>query len=285
MRLVLATSQHLPNLDVDDQLLVPALQDLGISVDIQVWDNPAVQWSDYDACIIRSTWDYVPKREAYINWVKQVANQTSLWNSPEVIEWNTDKTYLRELEAKGIRVIPTVWTKAGNALHIEHLMQEHGWSSSVVKPVISASGLDTYRVSLDTLASLHPELERLAQERDLMIQPYFQSVETQGEVSLLFFNGEFSHAVQKRPSSGEFRIQVQFGGRYQAFTPDVAQLTLAQQILQAVPWPMLYARVDVMTGDDNQWYLGELEVTEPSMYLKQDVESPTRFAKAIQALR
>lgn len=284
MRLVLATSQNLPDLDPDDQLLVPALQKLGFQVDIQIWDDPTVQWDNYEACIIRSTWDYVPKRNDYIAWVKRVSQQTPIWNSPEVIEWNTDKTYLRELEYKGIRVVPTIWTKAGDLLNPEQLMQEHNWSSIVVKPVVSASGLDTYHVTQDNLVSLQPELERLAKERHLMIQPYFKSVEIQGEISLLFFNGKFSHAVQKLPSSGEFRIQVQFGGRYQPFTPDANQLTFAQQILNAVPWPMLYARVDVMTGDDNQWYLGELEVTEPSMYLKLDAESPARFAKAIQAL-
>lgn len=283
MRLALVTSRTLPHPDQDEPLLVSALKALEPAWDIEipVWDDPAVDWTRYNAAIIRSTWDYVPKREAFVTWAKHVAQQTTLWNPAEVIAWNTNKRYLQEIERWGIPVVPTVWVSAGDTIDFAALMRAHGWDEIVVKPVVSAGGKDTHRVSSQNLAPLLPQLQTLVQARDVMIQPYFKSVETDGEFAFLFMNGQFSHAIRKVPANGEFLVHEHLGGSNCLFTPTAEQLAFAERILNALPWPTLYTRVDAMMDASGQLALGELEVTEPSMYLSFDPTSPARFAKTI----
>jgi glutathione synthase/RimK-type ligase-like ATP-grasp enzyme len=284
MRVALVTSRVLSHPDPDEPLLVSALKTVEPEweIEVPVWDDPAVSWREYDAVVIRSTWDYASRRDTFVAWAKTVAEQTLLWNPAELIEWNTDKRYLRKLEAKGVSVIPTVWGTAGEHIDFENLMKANGWKEIVIKPVVSASGKDTHRISKNNLAEELLVLKALIRARDVMIQPYFKSVETAGELSFLFMNGHFSHAVQKIPAQGEFLVQEHFGGKNFLFEPNMEQAAFAESVLKQLPWPTLYARVDAMIGDDGRLALGELEVTEPSMYLIDDPESPLRFARAIQ---
>lgn len=283
MPIVLATCAALPDLDADDQSLHEALKSLGIPVEIAVWDDPAVDWSRYALCVIRSTWDYVPKRDAYLCWADLVASQTALWNPAPLIRWNTDKTYLRDLESQGIRIVETEWLGAGSSVDFEALLQAKGWNEMVIKPVISSSGKDTYRLSRDAASSPNAELTDLLSRRDLMVQPLMTSVFTAGELSFLFIDGRFSHAVSKVPASGEFRVQEHLGGILKSFEPSREQLVFAEAVMRKIPAPTLYARVDLMLDEQGRLCLSELELTEPSMYLAFHEGAAVRFAQAIQA--
>lgn len=281
-KIVLATCAVLPRLDPDDQRLHAALDKLGVPAEVMVWNDPAVDWGSFDACIIRSTWDYTPLRDEYVAWAERVASQTVLWNPAPVIRWNTDKTYLRELEAQGVPVVETVWIARGEAPDLDNLMQARGWEEIVVKPVVSASGKDTRRLTRADVPAKQTEIQALLAEKDLMIQPFMRSILTTGELSLLYIDGRFSHAVNKRPAPNEFRVQEHLGGILQAFAPTDTQLTLAEEVLALVPEPTLYARIDLLVDADEQPCLSELEVTEPSMYLAHDPDAARRFATTIQ---
>jgi len=282
MSIVLATCAALPDLDADDQRLYEALKSMDVPVEIAIWDDPSVDWGQYALCVIRSTWDYVPKRDAYLRWADSVASQTELWNPASLIRWNTDKTYLRDMESQGIRIVETAWLRSGASVDFEALRQTRGWAEMVIKPVISSSGKDTYRLNPDGIATQSEALAELLAQRDLMAQPLMTSVFTSGELSFLFIDGQFSHAVTKIPASGEFRVQEHLGGILKAFEPTAEQLAFAENVMRKIPAPTLYARVDLMLDEQGQLCLSELELTEPSMYLAFQAGSERRFARVIQ---
>jgi glutathione synthase/RimK-type ligase-like ATP-grasp enzyme len=281
MTIALATCKKLPHLDVDDQRLHQALRQANIPTEIAIWDD-VVDWSKYELCIIRSTWDYVPRYDEYIAWTEQVAAQTTLWNPAPLIRWNSTKAYLQELQIQGIPIVPTRWLEAGNPGDFTGLMAENGWTEIVVKPLISAGGNDTFRINPETLKTYQTELDNLLAERDLMAQPFMPTVQSTGELSFLFFNNEFSHAVQKLPSADEFRVHEHRGGMIRSYDSPKEYIDFAFQCLKQAPWPTLYARVDILLDEDGRPLLTELELTEPSMFLAYDPASPHRFAQAIQ---
>lgn len=282
MTIVLATSSALPNLSEDDQLLHKALQASGLPVEIAIWDDPMVDWGRYALCVIRSTWDYVPKRAQYVAWAAHVASQTTLWNPAPLIEWNTDKAYLKALEAQGIPIVATEWLTRGSQVDMARLLQDKGWNEVVIKPVISSSGNDTFKVTPQTLAAHQSQIQALLADRDMMVQPFIESVKTTGELSLLYFEGEFSHAIAKVPAPAEFRVQEHFGGTNRLYKTTPAEREFGANILKKLPWPTLYARVDLMIGSQGELLLSELELTEPSMYLCYEPNAAERFAQAIQ---
>lgn len=277
----LATCAALPALDADDQHLYRAMQALGIPTEVVIWDRET-DWSRFSACIIRSTWDYVPRREAYVAWAEHVATQTALWNPAPMIRWNSTKAYLKELADQGVPIVPTRWIQAGSAVDIVALVMETGWNEVVIKPVISAGGHDTYRLNRLSLLEQRTELDALLAERDLMVQPYMASVATTGELSLAYLDGEFSHAVRKLPGTGEFRIHEQRGGTTHLYQPSLIEQAFADTLIRQLPWPSLYARVDILLGADGEPLLTELELTEPCMFLRYAPPAAQRFAQAIQ---
>ncbi|WP_299175156.1 transporter [uncultured Brevundimonas sp.] len=196
-------------------------------------------------------------------------------NPAEVLRWNSDKTYLARLADKGVPIPPTRWSDRVDQDQIEAAFAETGVSTLIVKPTVSAGAFRTLRLSRGDVLTDAPE-------GPAMIQPYLKSIETEGETSLLFFGGRFSHAVNKRPVAGDFRIQIQFGGLYTTVTPDAHAMALAEQVLAAVDEPLLYARIDLARDDAGAWVLMEAELIEPDFYLDHDPANGAGFARAVQ---
>ena len=267
MRVALATCGLFPQLDVDDRFLVSALQQRGVQVEPCIWNDPEVDWTAYPLCLIRSTWDYTEHIEAYLQWIRRVPG---LINPPEVVLWNHDKGYLRQLEAAGIPVVPSEWPEGSFAL--SEIRQRRGWDEVVVKPRISAGSRHTVRT--------REELP-LPEGHRWMVQPYVQSVEQRGEQSLVFFGEDLAHAVRKLPSAGDFRVQAELGGQFARFEPEPALLELSRRCLQFLPKPWLYARVDWLVGPKGEFWLGELEAIEPSLYFAQAPESASVLADLV----
>ncbi len=270
-RVALATAASLPALDPDDALLVPALAAVGVEAVPAVWDEPSVDWARFDLVVVRSTWDYVPRREQFVAWAQAVP---CLANPADVVTWNTDKRYLRDLAAAGVPVVPTTWLQPGDAYAPP--AGEH-----VVKPAVSAGARDTARYAAGQDSTAH--VERLLTEgRTVMVQPYLRGVDTEGETALVSFAGRHSHAARKAPvltPDLEDPDLVEIS----AATPTAAQLALAEQALAAVPLdgPLLYARVDVVPGPDGQPVVIELELTEPSLFLATSGGAADRLAAAV----
>ena len=179
-----------------------ALTELGIEFELEVWDA-AVDWSQYDGCVICTTRDYMEKQSAFVAWAHRVGDQIPLLNPPEVIEWNTKKTYLRELEAAGIPIAPTEWLDVGQSVDVRTVLEARGWSRGFIKPQIGATARETLRFdnSPAGIAAAQPILSE-AKSESMMLQPYLERVET-GRGSLLFMGGQLSHCVQKQPVAGD----------------------------------------------------------------------------------
>jgi glutathione synthase/RimK-type ligase-like ATP-grasp enzyme len=253
-------------------------------VDARAWDDRDVDWAGYDLVLLRSTWDYVPRRDEFLAWAHSVP---ALANPARVVEWNTDKRYLAGLAVAGVPVVPTQYLTPADPPWIPPARGEY-----VLKPAIGSGSLSVGRYDLAdpdqrALAMRHAARFR-ATGRVAMIQPYFVEVDTHGETGLLFFGGRFSHAVRKGPMldgpagglSGLFRAE-QVSPRQ----PSPAELAVAERVLATVPdgSPLLYARVDLLPGPHGDPVLVELELTEPSLFLGYAPDAPARLADAIVA--
>jgi glutathione synthase/RimK-type ligase-like ATP-grasp enzyme len=281
-RVALATCRAHAALDPDDQPLLAALAARGVSAEPRTWDDPAVAWERHDAVVIRSVWDYVPRRDDFVAWARAVGAVTRLHNSEALVAWNTDKRYLRALARAGVPVVPTLWLDRGQPAALAPLVAARGWGDLVVKPVVSAGAHETIRVpaAAPELAAAH--LARLQPVADMMVQPYLPAIEGQGELSLVFFAGAFSHAVRKRPRAGDFRSQPHFGAAVVAAVPDPAELVCARAALAAAPAPTLYARVDLVSGRDGEPLVMELELVEPRLFFREG--GPAAVARAADAI-
>lgn len=278
-RIAWATGTGFADSDADLPLLTKAAAGAGIESDVVVWDDPAVPWDGYDLVVVRSCWDYVPRREEFLDWARRVPR---LQNTADVLAWTTDKTYLRLLEEAGIAIVPTQWSVRRG----DDLVESREW---VVKPTISAGSADTARWSDPTQVVAHSEA-LLAAGRPTMVQPYVRSVDSDGETGMLFFGGSYSHAFRKgallaadddprslpelkediRPRDAS-AVQVAFG---------LDVLAAAREALGTDP---LYARVDVVTDEDGSPRLMELELAEPSFFLDHTPTGADAFVAAVQA--
>jgi hypothetical protein len=241
-----------------------------------------VDWAGYALVVVRSCWDYAWRLEEFLGWAETVPR---LRNPVEVLRWNTDKVYLRDLERAGLPVVPTAW----NPAHTGELPNAQEW---VVKPSISAGSRDTAR--WDTpVAVLEHVVELTGAGRTAMVQPYLASVDALGETAMLFIGGGFSHAVRKGPllAAGEgVRQDRDSRGDLRPTEPTAAQREVAQAVFDAVPGlvgvdgPPLYARIDLVQDADGRPVVLELELTEPSLFLPQAPAAATTLARAAAAL-
>jgi glutathione synthase/RimK-type ligase-like ATP-grasp enzyme len=295
-RIALATSRDLPDLDADDHGLVAALRARGAVVTLPVWDDPAADW-DVDVVVVRSTWDYSERRDAFVAWAERVEATTTLCNAAPMLRWNTDKRrYLTDLEHERVPVVPTLWLersagtsapRAGDATDITRLVRAASWAKDapgvVLKPVVGAGSRDTIKVAMsDLLGAGQRFVDDNEPKQALMVQPFLPGI-ADGETSLIFLDGAYSHAVCKRPAPGDFRSQPEFGSDVRAVTPTPQERAIADHALHICGGSPLYARVDLVRGLDGQPCLIELEVTEPCLYFGWHDGSAARFADAIVA--
>lgn len=214
-------------------------------------------------------------------WLQACATWTAadlpLANPAAVLAWNSDKTYLARLAERGVPTPETIWSDGVTADTVAAAFASTGADQLIVKPTVSGGAWRTLRLSPGQPIGEAPE-------GSAMIQPYLPTIETLGETSLLFFDGVFSHAVNKRPVGGEFRIQVQFGGLYTPVTdPPAGAMALARQVLAAIDEPLLYARIDMVSDANGNWLLMEAELIEPDLYLDHDPARGAGLARAVRA--
>jgi len=231
-----------------------------------------MDWGRFDACIVRSTWDYHDKHSEFLAWTREVAAETRLWNPPALIAWNSEKTYLRDQSEGGVPIVPTVWVDREDGADLDDVLESEGWEEAIVKPVVDLGARNLKR----TRAGAGPApLEVLLQRGSVMVQPFLPSLAEQGELSLIYIDGKLAHAVRKRPAPGDFRVQSIWGG-----TVESAEVELADQALAHLDEPPLYARVDLVAGPDGKPCLIELELIEPNLYLTAHPPSAAALAEA-----
>jgi hypothetical protein len=262
--------------------LIPALDEIGIDSQPVNWSDPHVDWHGFAALVIRSPWDYFKRLREFRAWLDaRIASGVLMCNSGEILSWNFDKRYLQDLAAAGANLIPTVVIPQGERPDIVALARARGWEDIVIKPTVSGGAYRTHRFRLDDADRYREEIAGTLEDRGLLLQPFLPEIQSAGELSLLFFDAVFSHAVCKRPKEGDYRVQFQFGGTYTAAAVRAEWIAQARACIAAAPAVPVYARVDGVIRD-GQFLLMELEIFEPLMFLSRVPEAPHRFARAIQ---
>jgi len=288
-RIALVTAQAARADDEDLAPLQKALENAGADVAIPNWDDGTFDWSSVDLALLRSTWDYTRRLPEFLAWIETAATKTRLLNPPAVVRWNTDKHYLADLERVGIAIVRSAFIDPGEAAadKLDAFLADHRDSAEfVVKPCVGAGSRDAQRYAhAERAAALEHAQRLLDAQRSVLLQPYLDRVDEHGETALIFFAGEFSHAIRKGPllRRGEGPTRALFAPEHiTARQPSEAELALARATLAAMPFSsLLYARVDVIEAGEGSPRLLELELTEPSLFFAHAPGSAERFAAAV----
>jgi glutathione synthase/RimK-type ligase-like ATP-grasp enzyme len=280
-RCAFLSTNNLEAFFVYDDLVKPYLAELGWQTDDISWHDNDVDYNQYDMVIVRSTWDYQAHAEAFMRTLHRIDSSTArLENSLSLMQWNMSKSYLRELETKGVPILPTLWLEEFDSKAIQNAFTHFGGSQIIIKPLVSANADFTYRLSLEDFLFQQQALKNELGSREIMLQAFEKTILDSGEYSLFYFNGEYSHAINKLPAVGDFRVQEEHGGQLKSIQATKAMVRLAQNTLDALPENPLYARIDMLETNKGLAII-EVEMIEPSLYFNMDVDSPKRFAQAV----
>ncbi len=274
---LLATAAELPDGEPSGELLLKSFATRGLTAAWACWDDPTVDWSAARVVAVRSVWDYERRRDEFLAWSEHVARWSRLLNGPAVFRWNTDKAYLPELAGLGVPVVPTALLDVGASL--VDVAADLGAAQVVVKPRVAAGGRGLTVQDVGAVpGSLGFEgfggLGGLAADEERgpwVVQPLVESVRTEGETSVFVIAGVPVSAARKVPAGDEIRVHEEYGGSTVAVEPTDEAMLLAAETVAAVRQlfddDLCYARVDMMRLDDGRLAVGEVELTEPGLYL------------------
>ena len=280
-RLALITYSGLPQGAESERLMLPHLAAAGIEAEIVDWRSVASDFSKFDLIVLRSCWDYHLRTAEFIRWLQRVGQATPVLNAVDTVLWNHNKFYLREVEALGIEIAPTVFVSGSDSIEPDVWREIKSWRKAVVKPAVSASAHKTWLFEGTALPEKN-DLKGRMQGEEFLVQQFIPEIETQGEISFMYIDGAYSHAVLKRPAAGDFRVQKEHGGSAELFHPDSALLDQVDEIAATVPQvrDSLYCRIDAV-AKDGKLVLMELELIEPELFLGSAEGAAERFAEAI----
>ena len=286
----LITAREARGLDEDLPPLEAAMHAAGLETRVVDWDDPDVRWASFDLALLRSTWDYTDRLREFLAWADSAGSVTTLLNTPQVVRWNTDKHYLAQLARAGVPVVPSTFIEPGENAEraLSAFLERHSSAEFVVKPSVGAGSRDTQRHLRAQLAPAVAQAQRLLDaKRSVLLQPYLERVDTDGETALMFFAGRFSHAIRKGPllppgSSASPAIGLFAPEKITPRDPGADELRVAGQALAALPFAApLYARIDLIRDAAGAPTLLELELTEPSLFFAHSSGSAERFAAAV----
>jgi glutathione synthase/RimK-type ligase-like ATP-grasp enzyme len=279
MRIALLSIQDLSDFVADDELVVEPLRRLGHVAEFVPW-QATVEWRKYDGVVIRTTWDYQHHLPAFLGVLQDIGTQTRLANPLEIVKWNADKQiYLQDIEKRGGKIVPTIWSNNGiDSRQIQAWFEQLQTDEIVIKPTIGANAQHAFRLKCGDEAA---EKLGVFKTRPYMVQPFMRGIVEEGEFSLFYFSGEYSHTILKTPKTGDFRVQEEHGGIIQATKPTADLLATGERIMQYISPTPLYARIDFVRTGEGEFAVVELELIEPSMYLREAAHAPQMFASAI----
>ena len=281
MRVAFLTTDGLEGYEIDDDQVVGPAAELGIAIEFVPW-KAAIRWTDYDAAVIRSVWDYQHDTDRFLSVLEEIeAAGVPLWNPTATVRWNMEKGYLAELEGRGLPVIPSRFARLESEAHLRELAEGIG-GPVVVKPRVGASGQDTWLLTPGEDAARWQTASSALAGREVLLQPFLTRIMDEGELSLIMVDGQPSHMIRKRPRGGEFRSQEEHGGEVVPVR-DADFERWALDFVSRVPETrdLFYLRIDGIRDDAGNWLLGELELIEPSLYLRCDAAAPGRVAQAL----
>lgn len=283
-RIALVTATEAQSLDED---LPPLTAVFGDEAVVVCWDDASIDWAGFDLVLLRSTWDYVPRLQEFLAWCERVSALTTLLNPLPLVRWNTDKHYLADLSAAGMAIVPSHFLEPGRhvASELHAVMNLFASEEFVVKPAVGAGSKDAQRYRRRQVGIATRHVDVLLQDgRSVLVQPYLEQVDSAGETALIYFDGEFSHAIRKGPllKLDEGPTQQLFAPEdIRARTPGSDETALADAVVKAIPGGApLYARIDLLRQGDGSPCVLELELTEPSLFFAHAAGSAERFATA-----
>jgi hypothetical protein len=280
-RIGLLTSAALPKLYLEESELVPAFNAAGADARAVVWSDPDVDWRGFALIVIRSPWDYFERPEEFRDWLKaRAADGSRVLNPLPLVEWNIDKFYLRDLHDAGIATLPTRYVPRGGLCDLRDVATEHGWDELVVKPSVAGGAFRAVRFLASDCAGAQRVLDETLFSCGALVQRYAPEITTEGEWSIFYFAGVYSHAVLKVPAVGDFRVQPQFGSTITRMEPPPALLADAEKVLAACPVRPTYARIDGISRE-GRLILMEAELIEPYLFLGHAPEARDRYIAAV----
>lgn len=272
------TMDNLEEFECYDSLLYAPLATRGWKVTPVSWQQTNPDWNSYEVVVIRSPWDYQDDPQRFIQVLADIDSSSARLENPlDLVKWNIDKGYLRDLQNKEIGIVPSIFSNLFTPSLCRTFFDKLGSDEIVIKPTISANADDTFRLTSDS--PLIEKLETVFDNRDFLVQPFMKQIVEEGEYSLFYFGGEYSHAILKTPRQDDFRVQEEHGGTLKLIEPEKQLLKLGQKTFSSLSPSPLYGRVDFVRADDT-FLLMELELIEPSLYFNMDPNSPDRFAEA-----
>ena len=266
----------------DDQPLLDALGDLGADASQQRWDDADLDWAAFDGVVVRTTWDYQERLEAFLAWIDRVDRSTTLLNPAEVMRRNVRKTYLRSLEAADVPIVPTAWVEDEASIRAA-IGAIDGTQQVVLKPCIGAGASGLGRFDAADVPGIAEHVAAVRNLGPVLLQPFLASILDRGELSVVLLDGEVSHAVRKTPAEGEIRVQIEFGGTYTVVEPTPAEAEIARRAVGALSSgeDVAYARVDLVEPTPERPAVIEAELIEPELFLPLVPGGAARLAAII----
>ncbi|MFZ0428349.1 MAG: hypothetical protein WAO20_09550 [Acidobacteriota bacterium] len=276
------TMDTLEDFVCDDELAVGPLARLGWNVEFVSWRQRDTDWDRFDLVVIRSTWDYQKDPALFLSVLESIERSRARLENPlSLVRWNLRKTYLKELQGRGVEIVPTRWCRGVDPDRLASLYDEFGVDELVLKPVIGANADHAFRIRRDGVEDSVARLEASYAGGQYLAQPFMDNVVSEGEYSLFYFGGELSHVILKTPRESDFRVQEEHGGLIQRAGPSKALVDAGGRAMSALSVMPLYGRVDLVRAPRDVFQVMELELIEPALYFRMDPQSPDRFARTL----
>lgn len=280
MRIYFATAPEIPAITADDMIAAAALGSRGVRVEPLIWSAPPPAERG-DAVVIRSCWDYHLHEAAFRGWIARLQNDgVAVVNTPTLVQWNLHKSYIAELEAAGIAAVPTVFAGSGDTRTLAEIIDTAGWAEAVVKPAVSLSAYETWRVASGDAAAHEERYQQLRSHGDVLVQAFLSEVMSAGEWSLMYFGRAFSHAVRKLPKTGDFRVQTEHGGSTMSDVPTRRLIEDGARVIDMLPERPVYCRVDGVIVDD-AFMVMEVECIDPMLFFELHPPAAELFADEV----
>lgn len=282
------TNTYTSNVLLEDELVSNALKALGLRVARKAWDDKTFDWASTKYALFRATWDYFDRYEEFSHWFERAAEMTVFINSERLLRWNIDKHYLKDLHDNGVNIPRTLFIEPGTVTSLEESIQKArkdlGFMATdfVLKPCIAGGARHTYKFNIEECEKHESIFQELIYKKTMMLQEFQEKIVSEGEISMMVFNGEFTHAVLKIAKPGDFRVQDDYGGSVNPYTPSPEEIVFAQQVVEAAPELPVYARVDIFQDNDGNLALAELEIFEPELWFRRNPKAAEVMASTIK---
>lgn len=286
MKIALVTyndqGRYTSTVENEDLKLLIFLRGKGLEINLEVWTNQQVNWKTYDLILLKSPWDYFDQFEKFLLWLDAIEELgIALLNPVDIVRWNADKHYLKDISDAGLPVTPSLFVEKNTVPKLNDYFAHFATDKLIIKPTVSGGSKNTFKFTEKDIAKFSPQIEDLLKNESFIIQPFLNEIADEGELSFLFFNGKFSHCLLKKAKAGDFRVQHTLGGTIHPQNPSEKLIAATSKYVEEFAKGCLYARVDGVINDC-EFYLMELELIEPFLFLFTEEKSYENYYRALK---